>query len=150
VKRREKERGKTQYTLRVYTFSEAQDIVPYLTSIVRSLREHALEGLAQRRTVEKIDAKSGRATRDRLIARQEALAAVQRAEEQFGEAEEELRQLDIFSLDPLQGQSLVPFVHEDQLAWYIFDLHDGQLFRFWRYQSDPEEMRRPLTGAEKK
>jgi len=150
VKRREKERGKTQYTLRVYTFSEAQEVVPYLSSIVRSLREHALEGLAQRRTVERLDAAPGRATRDRLIAKQEALHALQRSEEQFREAEEEVRQLDIFSLDPLQGQALVPFVHEDQLAWYIFDLHDSQSFRFWRYQTDPDETRRQLTGAQKR
>jgi len=39
----------------------------------------------------------------------------------------------------------VPFVHDGELAWYIFDLFDGNHFRFWRYQSDPEETRRPIT-----
>ncbi len=49
------------------------------------------------------------------------------------------------ALDPVHGQALVPFVHEEQLAWYVFDLFDPQPLRFWRFQSDPDETRRPLT-----
>jgi hypothetical protein len=43
----------------------------------------------------------------------------------------------------------VPFVHDEQLAWYIFDLFDAPAFRFWRFQSDPEDTRRPITSKQK-
>ena len=49
-------------------------------------------------------------------------------------------------LDAVQGMALVPFVHDDQAAWYVFDLFDSQPIRSWCYQSDPEETRRPLTS----
>ena len=50
--------------------------------------------------------------------------------------------------NPTRGQALIPFVHQEQLAWYIFDLFDPKLFRFWRYQTDPEDTRRPITARE--
>ena len=150
MKRREKERGGTPHTLRVYSFGEAQEAAPYIGSVVRSLREHTLEALSQRSLLNRLERKSGRPTRTDLIATQEGRDALSRAEMQFQDAEEELRNLDIFSLDPLAGLALVPFVHDDQLAWYIFDQFDPTNFRFWRFQSDPEETRRELTGAQKR
>jgi hypothetical protein len=42
--------------------------------------------------------------------------------------------------------ALVPFVHDDQSAWYFFDLFDSQPIRSWCYQSDPEQTRHPLTA----
>ena len=47
--------------------------------------------------------------------------------------------------DPIKGQALIPFAQEDQLAWYIFDLFDGNSLHFWRYHKDPLETRRPLA-----
>jgi hypothetical protein len=63
-------------------------------------------------------------------------------------AAEELAELDVYSLDPLKGQALVPFVHDEQLAWYIFDLFDAEPIRAWRYQSDPEHTRRKLPALQ--
>jgi len=123
--------------------------VPFLGSVVRSLREHALEALAQRRRLQKLANKPGRPTRSDLIAQQDAEYAARRAEEDFRAAHAELQALDIFSLDPLQGTALVPFIHDDQLGWYIFDLFDSQPFRFWRLQSDPEDTRRHLAALPK-
>jgi hypothetical protein len=105
--------------------------------------------LAQQRILQRLESQPGKPDRDTLIAQQEARASADRSEAQFNHAAEELHELDIFSLDPLQGQALVPFVHNEQLAWYIFDLFDTQPFRFWRYQSDPDETRRPLTARQK-
>lgn len=69
-------------------------------------------------------------------------------EEEHATALEELDSLDIQLLDAVGGQALVPFVHDDQLAWYVFDLFDSQPIRSWRFQSDPDETRRKLTAAQ--
>jgi hypothetical protein len=134
--------------LRVWTFAEARAAAPYITSVVRSLREHGLEALAQHRAAQRLAERPGRPDRAALIAQEECAAEARRAEERFRSAAEELKALDVYSLDPLQGQALVPFLHDGQLAWYIFDLFDEQPFRFWRYQSDPDETRRPLTARQ--
>jgi hypothetical protein len=137
--------AKRRRTIQVWTLAQAKSAAPYLTSIVRSLREHTLEGLACRRRLRHIDERPGRPDRDALIARQEADADARRAEDRASEDGAELIALDIQPLDPVHGQALVPFVHEEQLAWYVFDLFDPQPFRFWRFQSDPDDTRRPVT-----
>ena len=149
MKRNPRRARRNQHTLRVWTFAEAQAAAPYLASVVRSLREHGLEALAQHRTAQRLAERPGRPDRAALIAQEEAAAEARRAEDRFRSAAEELKALDVYSLDPLQGQALVPFIHDGQLAWYIFDLFDEQPFRFWRYQSDPDETRRPLTSRQK-
>ena len=140
-RRSDRERASTA-TLRVWTLSEAQAAAPFLASIVRSIREHAQESLTQRRKLRRLTDKPGRPTRSDLIAQQEAEHAAQQAEDQFRDAVAELQALDIYCLDPVQGLALVPFIREEQLAWFIFDLFDSSPFRFWRFQSDPEETRR--------
>jgi hypothetical protein len=149
VKRNPKRARRNQGALQVWTFAQAQAAVPYLASIVRSLREHGLDALAWQRTRQRLADRPGRPSRSTLLAIQEADREIDRAQDRFRDAADELHALDIFSLDPLQGQALVPFVHDEQLAWYIFDLFDSQPIRFWRYQSDPDETRRPLTPGQK-
>jgi hypothetical protein len=149
VKRRsDRERASTA-TLRVWTLSEAQAAAPFLASIVRSIREHAQESLSQRRKLRRLTHKPGRPSRSDLIAQQETEHAAQQAEDQFRDAVAELQALDIYCLDPIQGLALVPFVRDEQLAWFIFDLFDSNPFRFWRFQSDPEETRRPTTSLKR-
>ena len=137
--------AKRRRTIQVWTLAQAKSAAPYLTSVVRSLREHSLEALAGRRRLRAIDERPGRPDRGALIARQDADDAVRRAEDEASHDADELLALDIQPLDPVHGQALVPFVHEEQLAWYVFDLFDPQPFRFWRFQSDPDDTRRPLT-----
>ena len=149
MKRHPKGAKERQQTIQVWTYEQAQAAIPYISSVVRSLREHGLEALARQRQARALADRPGRPDRSTLIAQQEAEQACRRAEEQFREAAEELQALDVYSLDPIQGQALVPFVHNEQLAWYIFDLHDPQPFRFWRYQSDPDDTRRPVTPMQK-
>ncbi len=135
--------------IQVWTYEQARGAVPYLTSVVRSLREHTLEALALRRQAQRLAARPGRPDRNDLIAQEEAERQARRAETQLQEAADELHALDVFSLDPVGGLALVPFVHDEQLAWYIFDLFDTQPFRFWRFQSDPDDTRRPVTSQQK-
>jgi hypothetical protein len=136
------------HTLRLWTFEEAQAAVPYLSSVARSLREHHLEILAKRRELQASADRPGRPDRKALIAEQEARRDLQRAEHDYHDALDEFAQLDVQPLEAAQGTALVPFVHDDQLAWYVFDLFDSQPIRSWRYQSDPDETRRKLTAAQ--
>jgi hypothetical protein len=148
MKRNPKSAKSRAEAIQVWTLAQAQAAVPYVNSVVRSLREHALDIQKYKLTVEKINHLAGRPKRDTLIAEQETKQDLTRAEHEFQDAADELQALDIYTLDPIRGQALVPFVHDEQLAWYIFDLFDANPFRFWRFQSDPEETRRPITSKQ--
>jgi hypothetical protein len=148
MKRNPKSAKSRAEAIQVWTLTQAQAAVPYITSIVRSLREHALEIQKHKLTLEKLTQLSGRPRRDTLIAEQESRQDLTRCENEFQEAADELLALDIYTLDPIRGQALVPFVNDEQLAWYIFDVFDANPFRFWRFQSDPEETRRPITSKQ--
>ena len=148
MKRDGKTAKRNKQELQVWTYDLARAAVPYITSIVRSLREHAIEISSWQQEVKRIADLPGRPDRKAMIAQQEAERELRRAEARFEEAAGDLEQLDIFCLDPVRGQALVPFVHDGELAWYIFDLFDSNHFRFWRYQNDPEETRRPIPAVD--
>jgi hypothetical protein len=148
VKRHPKGAKHTE-TIQVWTYSQARAAARYIASVVRSIREHALEALSHHRTARRLADRPGRPDRSAIIDQKEAEEQAGRADERFQDAVNELEELDVFCLDPIQGQALVPFVHDEQLAWYIFDLHDAVPFRFWRFQSDPEDTRRPVTPKQK-
>ena len=143
-----KEARRRKSAIRLWTYAQAKAAVPYIASVGRSLREHTLETQKQQAHLEKLTALSGRPTRDTLIATEEARKALTRAQDEHDNAAAELGALDIMPLDPVQGTALVPFVHDDQLAWYVFDLHEPQSYKAWRYHSDPEETRRRLTASQ--
>jgi hypothetical protein len=149
MKRQPKDAKKRSRTIQVWTYAQAQSALPYLTSVVRSLREHALQAIADRRRLQLLNQKAGRPNRATLIDIQEAERQARLAEDRFEEAVGELQDLDVFSLDPTMGTALIPFVHNDELAWYIFDLFDSRPLSFWRFQADPEETRRPITSMQK-
>jgi hypothetical protein len=148
MKRNPKSAKAKAEAIQVWTLTQAESAVPYISSIVRSLREHALDVHRLKLTLGKLNQLSGRPKRDTLIAEQEMKQDLSRAEQEFQDAADELQALDVYTLDPIRGQALVPFVHDEQLAWYIFDVYDANPFRFWRFQSDPEETRRPITSKQ--
>jgi hypothetical protein len=88
----------------------------------------------------------GRPDRTAVIEEQEARRDLLKAEQDFRDALEEPGALGVQPLDAAQGVAPVPFVHDDQSAWYLFDRFDSRPIRSWRYQSDPEPTRRPLTA----
>jgi hypothetical protein len=135
-------------TLQVWSLNQARAAIPYLSSVLRSMREHALQSLAGAHKARRLAEKPGRSSRTDLIAWQEAEHEARQAEARFQEAAGELEDLDVFTLDPVRGQALIPFVQEEQLAWFIFDLFDNKPFRFWRFQSDPDDTRRPITPTQ--
>lgn len=133
--------------LRIWTFEQVLRAVPYLSSVLRSLREHRLDMVTHHLKVQRLEEKPGRPDRAALLAVGEAQRAADQARDRFEDARRELRALDIRCLDPLTGQALIPFLHEGELAWYIFDLFDSDPLLFWRYHTDPLDMRRPLAEA---
>jgi Uncharacterized conserved protein (DUF2203) len=130
--------------LRLWTLARAQAALPYAVAIIRSLREYRLELLQHRRLARRLADRPGRPDRAALVALQDAVEAGHQAEVRYAEPLKELQALGVTLLDPLQGQALFPFVHKKRLAWFLFDLFDEQLLRFWRYQDDPEDVRRSI------
>jgi hypothetical protein len=149
VKRQPKGAKERTQTIQVWTYEQAQAASPYIASILRTLREHALEALQYYHRAKRIADRPGRPNRSTIIAQQEAEQEARRADDRFRDDLAELQEMDIYTMDPIQGQALVPFVYNDQLAWYIFDLFDAQPLRFWRYQSDPDDTRRPVTAMQR-
>src|SRR5437016_5355260 len=145
MNRNRKEAKRRRQTIQAWTHEQAQAALPYLASILRSLREYQLEWHNQQRQARQLANRPGRPDRNRLIRQQDALQAVQRAQDSFQAALEELHALDIYCLDPIRGEALIPFVQAEQLAWFVYDLFDEQPLRFWRYHTDELEKRRTIV-----
>ena len=134
--------------IRVWTHPQARAALPYLSAVMRSLRQHRLEAVAHHLTAERLARRPGHPDRASLVAHAEAVRAAAKADEHFREALEELAAIGVYLLDPIAGQALIPFVQDEQLAWYVYDLFDPEPLHSWRYHSDPLETRRPLAEAE--
>jgi hypothetical protein len=132
-------------TLRMWTYAEAVNALPYLDAVVRSLREHWLEWQRARLHVGRLDAQPGRPDRGALILRAEAARAVEQAEDELEVTLHELNALDVYSLDPGQGLALIPFRQGDDLAWFVFDLFAPRRLETWQFDADPPQTRRPMV-----
>jgi hypothetical protein len=111
---------------------------------MQSLRDHQLAVQSAELRAKRLSDKPGRPDRAALLARQDWLDEGTTARAHVDEALEELNRLDAFCLDPVNGLALVPFVHEEQLAWFIIDLFAEDMLTAWRYHEDPLETRRPI------
>jgi len=145
MNRNRKETKRRNQVLRIWTVAEARAALPYIASIVRSLREHWFEAQAHRRALGRLEGRNGRPDRANLIAQQEETRAAREAEVHYQHALEELHALDVYCLDPNRGEVLIPFVQDKQLAWYVYDLFDADGLRFWRFHGDSLETRRPIA-----
>ncbi len=133
--------------IRLWDYAEARGVVPYVASIMASIREHWLETVGHDLRVRRLANRCGRPDRDRLIAHAEAVEGGRQASEKLQAALEELQALDIYCVDPVQGEALIPFKHANQLAWFVYNQFERDPLRFWRYHEDPLESRRPLVEA---
>jgi len=138
---------KTQ-TMTLWTYPQAQAAAPFLASIVRSIRDAWLEAVQKKVFTARLEAKLGRADRQRIIEEEQARREAQVAFDQYVEVREELEEMGVACLEPYQGVAWIPFAHDNQLAWFVFDIFDDQPIRSWRYQADPLEMRRPVANIE--
>ena len=129
----------------LWTLPQARAASSYLAVVLGSIRETWLEAVRKEILAQRLAAKPGRSDRKRIIDEQQASAEARAAQERYLEARGELEGLGIASLDPNQGMAWIPFSFDNQLAWFVFDLFDGEPIRFWRYQTDPLETRRPVA-----
>jgi hypothetical protein len=148
MNRNRKGSRRRRQTIQPYTYRQAQSVLPYLRSVVRSLRDAQLALQTEQLTASRLADRPGRPDRGSLIALENARRAALSAETERDAALEELHTLDVYCLDPVRGEALVPFEHGGELAWYVFDLFDDEPFRFWRLHSDPLETRRPIAEVE--
>jgi hypothetical protein len=149
MKRNQRGAKRRRRQIRMWPIEQARAALPYLSSVVRSLREHRLDAVTQHRNAEQLARRPGSPDRDSLIAHAESVKAADQADERFREALAELEAIDIFLIDPIAGQTLIPFVHDENLAWYVYDAFDPKPLRFWRYHTDPLDTRRPVAEVER-
>ena len=145
MKRRRRKARSSMRVLHLWTYPQAEQAKGYLRSVLGSLREQWLE--ARKQTVHAERIASRRMDRRAIWAHEDAVADLGKAEDRFNEALEELMRLDVYLLDPVEGLALIPFQQGEDLAWYVFDLHDPDGLTSWRYHSDPLETRRPMDEA---
>ncbi len=129
----------------VWTFEQAGRAIPYITSVMNSIREHYLAAQCQRRRAQKLDAQPGRPSRHTIIQHAEARREADRLMDEVAAAAQELAHLNIHCVDPINGLAMVPFVQGDQLAWLVFSLFEDDKISAWRYHQDPLTVRRPLS-----
>lgn len=131
--------------LRLWTYEEAKKGVPYLRSLVASLREKWLAARQSHRELELISKQSGRAKRADLIQLEESNRNLDQAGTQLEEVMDEMMAISLYSVDPTAGVAVIPFIHEESLAWFVFDLFDPRGLVAWRGTDDNVDSRRSLA-----
>jgi len=132
----------------VWTYNRAKKALPYLKEITRSIRENFLAAQACKRQLDIIDHKKGRHDRMDFIRMQELSVDRQQLESKFQQDVDELEEMGIYLVSPIEGLIAIPFVTDEQLAWFLLELHAEDPLNSWRYQADPLETRRPVTPKE--
>jgi hypothetical protein len=142
--KKQNQQKKSVVKIRLWSYAEAVKGVPYLRTVLQSVREHWLDMRQAKRQLQRIDARPGRPDRRALIVRQEveqeSRSALARLEETFAE----LMKMSVYLLDPAGGVALIPFHGKTGMAWLVFDLFSPDGLDGWRYHTDPLETRRPM------
>src|SRR5262245_8894178 len=133
MKRRPKKSSRPLKVIRLWTLPQAQKALPYLRSVVGSLRDHWLHVQGVNRELNRQAKLPGRPDRSALIAHENSREEKEDAETQFTDALQELMNLDVYLLDPVRGLALIPFAQNDRLAWYVFDQFDPSGLTSWRF-----------------
>jgi len=128
--------------MRLWKYPEAIKARPYLQRVLGSLREDWLELQQNQLQEERLAQK--KADRTTLIGIDDARKESHRVSERFRDSLRELRKIDVFLLDPVQGIAFIPFQREEELAWMVYDRFDENGLIAWRLHSDPIEQRRPI------
>jgi Uncharacterized conserved protein (DUF2203) len=149
MKKQRKEREpESLITLRLWTREGADKAAPYIRSLVQSLRDGWLELRQAQEQVRRVEARPGKPDRQALILLEESQRECARAETKLEEIMNEMLPLSLFAVDPVAGLVVIPFMRDDALAWFVFDLFDPAGVVAWRLYSDPLETRRPLVELE--
>lgn len=128
--------------MRLWKYPEAIKARPYLHRVLGSLRDDWLQ--LQQHQLDESRLAQKKADRTTLIGLEDARKESHRASERFRDSLRELRKIDVFLLDPVQGIAFIPFQRDEELAWMIYDRFDENGLIGWRLHSDPIEERRPI------
>jgi hypothetical protein len=143
--KRQQSGKKSEQQVKLWTYPEAAAALPYVNSILRSLREHTLEGQARRLELKRLEARQGRPGRGELIKAAELRRRIETAEDRYSVALDELLQLGVGCSDVLNGEAMFPFLYDNKVAWFHHSLFDGDSI-YWRFDSDSPETRRAVSG----
>ena len=127
--------------IRIWTYAHARAALPYVASILRSLREHRLDGLRHHLTAKRLADQPGRPRRDALIAQEEAVGEADRADAEYQRALAELESLGIHCLDPVACRAIVTVSQAGRRVGYLYDLFDPQTLRFCWAEQEPGRSR---------
>jgi|SRR5579863_2923148 len=145
MKKQHDQEPEASVSLRLWSLPDVHKAVPYIRSLMQSLREGWIELRQAQERVQRAKARPGRPNRDLLILMDESQRDIERAEAGLQDIVTEMLSLSAYCVDPVGGLAVIPFLRGQELAWYVFDLFDEQGIIAWRLYSDPLEMRRPLA-----
>ncbi len=148
MKKQQDQDTEAAVTLRLWTYQDALKAVPYLRSLTQSLRDGWLEMRQAQEQVRRIEARPGCADRDSLIRLDESNRDIERVEDKLDETMHEMLALSAYCVDPGAGLAVIPFLKDEALAWFVFELFDPKGLIAWRLYSDPLTTRRPLADLD--
>jgi Uncharacterized conserved protein (DUF2203) len=114
----------------IWTYAEVRAVLPYVASIMGSLREHRLDLLRHRLSSRRLRAKPGRPTLETLLDQEEAAREEGRAGAEYEKTLAELESLGIRCLDSAAGLAIFTVYQDGYLREYVYDLFDSQPLRF--------------------
>ena len=138
-----------QQLIQVWSFDQTIKALPYLLEVIRSLRENYLAMQFANHRLNKIGQRLGRPDRSAFIAKQEAQMDSETASSKYNQDVAELESMGMFVASPENGVVAIPFIEEEQLAWFILELYHEDHVVGWRYQSDPLDTRRAILPKHK-
>ncbi len=117
-------------SFRVWTHAQARAVLPYVASIMGSLREHRLDFLRHRLSAQRLAGEPGKHRRDTLFAQEEAACEADRADAEYQRTLAELNSLGIRCLDSVAGLAIFTLYQEGDPTECVYDLFDSQSLRF--------------------
>jgi hypothetical protein len=129
--------GRRHRSRLVQTYTQARAVLPYVASILRSLREHRLDALRHHLAAKRLADQPGRPRRDRLLAQAEAAREACRADAEYQRTLAELELLGIHCLDPVACRAIVTVSQAGKRVDYVYDLFDPQPLRFCWAEPEP-------------
>ncbi|MEN9672566.1 MAG: hypothetical protein RL553_831 [Planctomycetota bacterium] len=138
-----------QQLIQVWSYDQTIKALPYLLEVIRSLRENYLAMQFANHRLTKIGQRLGRPDRSAFIAKQEAQMDSETSSAKYNQDVAELESMGMFVASPANGVIAIPFIEEEQLAWFILELYYEDHVVGWRYQSDPLDTRRAILPKHK-
>lgn len=138
--------------LREWTFEEVKKRLPYLRSLLETIRESSWRANAAYSRIRRLNRKPGRPDRQRYTAIEEAQQEFVARDREVLDALEEMTELGVLCNDPVQSVAMFYWKEKHDSggfrgAWFVFCPFGNQLY--WRYDEEPETTRRDVHQLSK-